>query len=153
MAKPPSLEFVMELRAELDPPLDLGMTPAGHRRSVSLCGGRFEGPRLRGEVLAGGADWQVLRSDGAMVLEARYALRTDDGALIGVRNSGLRHAPPAVTEKLMAGEPVAPGSYYFRTTPQFETSDARYAWMNQHIFIGDAEREPDAVVLRVWQVL
>ena len=71
MPNPPNLEFVMELHAQLEPPLDLGMTPAGHRRMVGIRGGRFEGPAMRGEILAGGADWQVLRSDGVMVVEAR----------------------------------------------------------------------------------
>ena len=78
----------------VDAPLDLGDVGKGRRRIVPISGGEFSGPVLRGTVLPGGADWQIMRSDGVAELEARYTLRTDDGALIDVRNVALRHGPP-----------------------------------------------------------
>ena len=115
----PGFEFVFELNATLDPAIAIGETPHGVRRMVPITGGRFEGPAIRGSVLPGGADWQVVRGDGANELEALYLLRTDDGVVIQVRNRGLRHGPPDVMRRLAAGENVDPGEYYFRAVPSF----------------------------------
>jgi len=83
---PPKLEFIFEAHVTVDRPLDLGDVGKGGRRIVPITGGDFSGPRLRAKVLPGGADWQVLRGGGVAELEARYTLRTDDDALISVRN-------------------------------------------------------------------
>src|SRR5687767_8301336 len=109
----------------LTPPQELGDTPLGRRRIIGIRGGHFSGARLSGRVLAGGADWQVIRTDGVADLEARYTLQTADGALIYVENRGYRHGPKEILERLAAGEPVDPARYYMRTTPRFETGDAR----------------------------
>jgi len=88
---PPKLEFVFAAHVTVDAPLDLGDVGKGGRRIIPISGGDFVGPHLRAKVLPGGADWQVLRTDGVAELEARYTLRTDDGALIYVRNLAFRH--------------------------------------------------------------
>ena len=153
MPQAPRLEFAFEVTAEIGAPLDLGITPHGRRRIIPVNGGRFEGPAIRGRVLPGGADWQILRADGAAELDARYTLETDDGALIYVSNRGMRSGSPEVLARLNAGETVDPGSYYFRTVAQFETGAARYQWLTQAIFISSAERYPDRVVIRFWRVM
>ena len=105
--------FVMRLSV---PPLTVpGQTPNGLRRIGVIQGGSFEGERLSGEVLAGGNDWQTIRSDGCVRLDVRIVLRTDDNALIGMTYQGLRYGPAEVMEKLDKGEVVDPASYYFRT--------------------------------------
>ena len=104
---------------------ELGETPQGRRRIIGITGGRFSGERLSGRVLPGGADWQVIRSDGVADLDARYTLETADGALIYVRNRGYRHGPAEILRRLASGENVDPGLYYMRTTPRFETGDPR----------------------------
>src|SRR5580698_7098810 len=144
----PGLEFIFAARVAVDTPLDLGDVGKGGRRIVPITGGEFSGPRLRGVVLSGGADWQVLRSDGVAELEARYTLRTDDGALIYVRNHALRHGPADVMAALAAGRPVDPSSYYFRGATFFETSAGRYAWLMKCIVVCTGEREPAGVKLR-----
>jgi hypothetical protein len=149
----PQLDFVFAANVTVDAPLDLGDVAKGGRRIVPITGGDFSGPRVRGEVLPGGADWQVLRGDGVAELEARYTLRTDDGALIYVRNHGLRHGPPEVIAALAAGQPVDPARYYFRGATFFETSAARYAWLTKHIIVCTGEREPATVKLKFFQVL
>jgi hypothetical protein len=149
----PQLDFVFAANVTVDAPLDLGDVAKGGRRIVPITGGDFSGPRVRGEVLPGGADWQVLRGDGVAELEARYTLRTDDGALIYVRNHGLRHGPPEVIAALAAGQPVDPARYYFRGATFFETSAARYAWLTKHIIVCTAEREAATVKLKFFQVL
>jgi hypothetical protein len=150
---PPRLEFIFAARATVSAPLDLGDVAKGGRRIVPITGGEFSGPQLRGAVIPGGADWQVLRHDGVAELEARYTLRTDDGALIYVRNLALRHGPPEVIAALAAGEPVAAGSYYFRGATFFETGAVRYAWLTKTIVICTGERAPASVHLRFFQLL
>lgn len=149
----PQLTFIFAAHVTVDPPLDLGDVGKGGRRIVSITGGDFSGPHIRGKVLAGGADWQVLRNDGTAELEARYTLRTDDGALIYVRNLALRHGPPDVMAALAAGQPVDPASYYFRGATFFETGDARYAWVAKSIVVCTGEREPAGVKLKFYQLL
>jgi hypothetical protein len=148
----PPLEFIFAAHVTVDPPLDLGDVGKGGRRIVPIGGGDFAGPKLRGIVLPGGADWQILRSDGVAELEARYTLRTDDGALILVRNHALRHGPPEVMAALAAGRPVAPDSYYFRGATFFETSAAAYRWLTSHIVICTGQRDPAGVRLRFYQL-
>ena len=82
----------------------VGATPNGNRRIGLVAGGSFQGERLRGTVLPGGADWIVVRSDGATTLDVRLVLETDDKALIGMTYRGLRHGPAAVMERLNRGE-------------------------------------------------
>ena len=142
------------LRAEitLAPPQELGDTPLGRRRIINITGGTFRGERLSGRVLPGGADWQVIRTDGVADLDARYTLETGDGALIYVRNRGLRHGPPEVIKRLAAGEAVDPKTYYMRTSPTFETGDARYAWLNRIVCVATGARLAAAVELEVYEV-
>jgi hypothetical protein len=148
-----ALEFIFAAHVTVDPALDLGDVGKGGRRIVPITGGDFSGPQMHGQVLPGGTDWQVLRSDGTAELEARYTLRTDDGVLIYVRNHGLRHGPPDVIAALAAGPAVDPARYYFRGATFFETSDARYAWLTKHIIVCTGEREPAAVKLRFFKML
>jgi hypothetical protein len=141
------------MQADVGEPLDFGVTQNGHRRVIPIKGGRVEGARLKGRILPGGADWQILRADGAAELDARYTIETDRGALIYVANRGVRHGPPEVLERLNRGEPVEPGSYYFRSVATFETSAEECVWLTRAIILGTGERYPDKVVLRFWELL
>jgi hypothetical protein len=147
----PRLAFIFAARVTVDAPLDLGDVGKGRRRIVLITSGEFSGPAMRGTVLHGGADWQIIRSDGVAELEARYTLRTDDGALISVRNVARRHGPPAVMAELAAGRPVAPGSFYFRGATFFETSAERYAWLTSHIVVCTGHREPSLVLVEFYR--
>ena len=150
---PPSLTLAFEVRAEVAAPTDLGeLSPGRRRRIVPITGGRFDGPDLRGRILPGGADWQIVHSDGFTELDSRYALETDRGELVSVRNAGVRRAAPEVMAKLLAGEGVDPDAVYFRTVPTFETSVARLQWLTRSIFVGVGERYPAEVVVRFWMV-
>jgi hypothetical protein len=146
------LEKLFRAEITLAPPQELGDTPQGRRRIIGITGGRFMGERLSGRVLAGGADWQVIRADGVCALEARYTLETGDGALVYVRNPGLRHGPPEVLRQLAAGETVDPANYYMRTTPRFETGDARYAWLNRMVCVATGARRAASVELEVFAI-
>ncbi len=148
----PELEFAFELRVQVGLPLDVGPIPGGRRRIIPILGGTFEGSGMRGRVLPGGADWQIVRADGLGELDTRYTLETDDGKFIYVQNAGIRHASPEVTAKLMAGQPVDPSLVYFRTVPKFETSAPELAWLMRSIFVGTGERYPADVLMRFWKL-
>ncbi|MFN8441285.1 MAG: DUF3237 domain-containing protein [Caldilineaceae bacterium] len=146
------LEPLMQVEVTLAPALELGVTPVGKRRIIHIMGGHFQGAGLCGVVLSGGADWQIVRADGVAILEARYTLQCEDGALIYVQNRGVRHGPPDVLAALARGEEVDPATYYMRTTPIFETSDSNYAWLNDIVAVGSGIRRADAVVLDFYRV-
>ena len=148
----PKLTYAMTLRVQVDAPNEFGQVPRGRRRIIPILGGTFEGPNVRGSVLAGGADWQIVRADGLSELDTRYALKTERGSLIYIQNAGIRHASEEVTKKLLAGEPVDPSLVYFRTVPIFETSAPELQWLTRAIFVGIGERHPKEVVIHVWKV-
>ena len=148
----PGLVFAFELRVTVGAPVMVGQVPRGQRRIVSILGGTFEGPNIKGKVVPGGADWQIIRADGFSELDTRYMLETDKGQIVYVQNAGIRHAEPAVMEKLLKGETVDPKLVYFRTIPKFETAAPDLQWLTRAIFIGTGERYPDAVVIRFWRV-
>jgi len=148
----PLLRHIFTVRADLANILDLGATPAGHRRVINILGGTVTGPRLTGKVLPGGAEWQFVRPDGALDIEARYTLEAADGALIQVHSSGLRHGPPDVLARVGRGEPVDPGLYYFRTLMRFETSAPAHDWLNRILAIAYGARLDNAVELAVHEV-
>lgn len=141
-------------RAEitLAPPQELGEAPLGRRRIINITGGAFRGERLSGRVLPGGADWQLVRHDGAAQLDARYTLETSDGALIYVRHDAVRHGPPEVLRQLAEGRPVDPALYYMRGAMRFETGDARYAWLNKVLAVTTGARLAAAVEIDVYEV-
>ena len=143
---------LLHIKVTLEPIRDLGDTPLGRRRIIGITGGSFSGPKLAGKVLAGGADWQLIRSDGSAYLDARYTLQTDDGALIYVNNKGYRHGPKDVIERLARGEDVDPAQYYMRATPWFETSAEKYAWLNRTICVATGARRAAAVELDFFEV-
>ncbi|HME26264.1 MAG TPA: DUF3237 domain-containing protein [Acetobacteraceae bacterium] len=131
----------------------IGATPGGNRRVGLVAGGTFRGERLRGTVLPGGADWIVVRGDGATTLDVRLVLETEDRALIGMTYRGLRHGPAVVMERLNRGEAVDPSEYYFRTAIMFETAAAKYDWLNRIFAIGTGRRPPEGPVYEIFEVL
>jgi len=150
VSQAPQPEFVAEVQAEVAAPIVIGASAAGERRIVPIIGGRVSGPRLEGEILPGGADFQLIRPDGVAEIEARYALRLNDGALVHVVNRGLRHAAPEDVERLLRGEAVPPERVYFRTAPCFETAAPAHAWLRRRLFVGLGERQPAAVIVRIF---
>ena len=150
----PRTQLLFTLEISLHPVHDLGGTPLGKRRIVPVSGGRFEGPRLRGEVLPDvGGDWLLQRADGTFQSDVRLALRTDDGALISLTYRGIRHAPPAASERIARGEEVAPSEYYLRTAAFLETGSPEHRWVNDVIAVGIGRRLPERVIYELHEVL
>lgn len=139
----PRAEFVYEAVADLEPAVDLGPGPLGERRMVSITGGTFEGPGLRGKILGGGADRQLLRSDGTRHLDALYEMQTDDGAILTVHNQVL-------TRTDADGKPYR-FSHIKITAPQ-----GRYGWLNQFVYVGtlhSLQPARRAVVIRAFKLV
>ena len=148
----PDLNHFCEIDVDVGPIRDLGPTPHGRRRIIAIRGGRVHGPRLEAAIIPGGADWQYVRSDGVVELEARYSIRTSEGIEIAIINRGLRRAPPEVMERLSRGEHVDPALVYFRAVPVFEAPAGPYDWLNRSVFIASAQRLPDKVHVCVFEV-
>jgi hypothetical protein len=148
----PRLELLAHLNVTIAPALTVGKALTGERRIIPITGGRVEGQRLRGEIIPGGADWQVVSADGTALLEARYTIRTEDGALVYVKNIGVRHGPPEVLAAIARGDEVDPSKYYFRAVPTFETGDKRYDWLNRLIAVCSGVRTRTAVLLDFYSV-
>jgi hypothetical protein len=108
-------------------PYDVGSTPRGRLFIFPILGGSFEGDRLRGRVLAGGADWATATADGAFELDLRATLETDDGALIYLTFTGVRNDT----------------RQYLRTLPRFETAAPQYDFLNRLVAVGIGEIRPD----------
>ncbi|GAA4844613.1 DUF3237 domain-containing protein [Actinomycetospora corticicola] len=142
----PGLAYLAHVEVDLDVPVDLGVTDAGHRRIVPIVGGRVTGERFTGVVVPGGADWQVIQADGATTIDTRYLLRSDDGADVFIRTAGVRSGPPEVLAALARGEEPDPSSYYFRVHATFETSAPAYGWMTRLLTVAVAQRRASQVV-------
>jgi hypothetical protein len=154
MTEPPPLRtrLICRLHVELGTVQEIGTLASGRRRVVPIVGGRVEGPHLQGELLPGGADWQLVAPDGSAAIEARYTLRASDGGLILVHSRGMRNGPPATLARLSAGDEVDPGEYYFRTLVTLETDAPAHAWVNRRLFIAVAARDPAAVLIDLYEV-
>jgi hypothetical protein len=144
---------LMMLQVIIQPAQRLGAVPHGARVIAPIAGGTFEGPMLRGKVLPGGGDWTLLRSDGVLELDLRVTLETDDGALIYMTSFGLRHGPAEMLAALARGDAVDPSTYYFRTTPSFETSAPQYGFLNRLIAIASGDRRASGPIYTIEEVL
>ena len=131
----------------------IGSVPDGTRVVAPIASGQFEGPRLRGKVLPGGGDWTLLRGDGVLELDLRLTLETEDGALIHMKSFGLRHGPPDVIAALGRGESVDPSTYYFRTTPRFETGHPKYAFLNRLLAVSRGDRRAAGPIYTIDEIL
>lgn len=150
-AKIPTFEFLYECNVTLAPTLEFGRTIDGTRRVIPIIGGTFEGPRIRGTVLAGGADWNLSRNDGAGSVDASYYLRTHDEVLIRITNQGVGGGRPA-----SAPDQDAPERFFMFTSPRFEAPLGPYDWLNRGTYIGTLGARkgvPNAVLIRVFQVI
>jgi Protein of unknown function (DUF3237) len=146
--------LLMLMQVKVGTPLNIGAVPYGTRRIASLSGGTFEGPRLRGTILAGSsADWQLLRSDGVLEMDLRCTLQTDDGVVISMSSFGLRHGPPEVIAAIGRGETVDPATYYFRTLPRFETAHPAYSFLNRLVTVAKGDRRREGPIYTIHEVL
>lgn len=152
MLPEPVLRHVADLAITLDSASEMGQGRAGQRRIIPIVGGRVSGPALNGDILNIGADWQTVFDSGLAELDTRYAFRTDDGAVIEIRNFGYRHGPDDVMQRVAAGDQVESSSYYMRTHARLETGHPDYAWVNNTLFVGVGGRTVASVQLALYAI-
>ena len=145
--KVPGMQHVLTLVVTVDELVEVGESDKGIRKYVPITGGYFAGQHVNGEslsgdVLPGGADWQLKRPDGVLEIDALYSIRTSDGQTIIIHNSGIAS---------QADE----GGPYVRTIPKFQAPKGKYDWLNQRVFTGtiDLVKGGGAVIIRLFQVL
>jgi hypothetical protein len=150
------LRPLFKIKAEVTaPPQLIGAVPHGYtRRVMCVSGGSFEGERLRGRVLPGGADVVLERPDGGLHLDVRLVLEAEGGGLIYMTYNGRRNGPTReIMRKIVNREPIARGEDYFRVAVQFETAVPNLEWLNDRIAIGTGTRESDGPIYEVWEVV
>ncbi|MGO8910153.1 MAG: DUF3237 domain-containing protein [Bradyrhizobium sp.] len=145
--------YVFTITARIGSVTSAGDIGTGVRRIIPIIGGEVKGKDVNGKVCAFGADFQIIRPNELIELEAKYAFQTDDGAVIYVENRGIRFGPVELLQRLKRGEPVDPELIYCRTVPKFETGSEKYRWLMENLFVGSAARHADHVVIDVHQVL
>ena len=128
---------LMRLRLDTAPIEEVGETARGPLSIFPVTGGSFEGDRLNGKVLPGGADWVTKRPDGAYELDLRVTLQTEDGALIHMTFSGIRDD----------------ADHYFRTLPRFETASPRYEFLNRLLAVGHGQIGPEGPVHLIEEIV
>ena len=146
------LVHLMQLRATVDAPIEIGPMPIGTRRVFNATGGRFEGERISGEVLPGGGEWFLDAGEGFGQVDVRLMLRTDDGAHVYLRYSGVMDFNDVVMAKLAAGESTDYGDNRFLTQVRMESAAPEYAWLTSTIAVGEGRMHPDCVEYAIYEV-
>jgi hypothetical protein len=125
----PTLEHLLDIRIEFEP-VQIFTTPIGTRMTYVVKHGRCEGPRIAGDILPGGGDWILVGTDRVARLDVRGTLRTDDGALIHISNTGRVLMDQVASARFAAGELIRHDEIVARSSPLFDTDDERYRWLN-----------------------
>lgn len=151
----PNLTHLFTMQARLGARFDGGDGPLGRRVYNAASGGEFAGARLRGTVVPGSADWMLIRKDGAMVVDARTMLQTDDDATIHMTYAGRAVFPADMLADVR--DPARrhlldPARYYFRTAPLFETGTLAYAWLNDVVCVASGRLTQQGLEYQVFQV-
>jgi len=138
----PRVRFAFEERVTLSPTVEFGETAFGQRRYIPITGGSVAGPRLNGQVVPGGWDFQLTyKASDCTQLSADYFLKADDGTLIHVFNEGL----------------VCPGGGQAIFRPKLEAPKGKHEWMTHTTFVATLELEGtppkvEAVRIRFYEV-
>lgn len=152
--KETGFEEIFSISVMVDKPIVVGQNDVvGRRQLIPILSGEVCGEGIKGRVLPGGVDSQIIRPDGKCELSARYAVQLEDGAAIYIENNGVRTVPAEYVDDVKNGKFIDPGKYYFRTVPTFEVYDEKYKWLMDHIFVCYATRLPDNVLIKFYKVL
>jgi hypothetical protein len=142
----PASVLAWEAMVTVSPRQDLGLSPAGERFIIPITGGQFagevDGHVLRGRVLPGGADRQLLRPDGVKELDALYEMAHEDGTVLTIHNRVTIDAP-------------VNGPRYAFSHVKVTAPEGPHAWLNRRVFVGTLHALPaeqQAVLIRVWML-
>jgi hypothetical protein len=148
----PLLTYAFTVTLKPGAPLELGEVEGGKRRFIPILGGVASGPKLQGQVLPGGGDWQTVTRDGIAKIDARYFLKLDDATIVEVSTPGVRVASADIAGRLAQGEDVDPNLYYYRLAPQLRVKTGAQDWLTRTVFIAKGARRPDRVTFDFYAV-
>ena len=123
-------------------PHEVGVGPLGHRQYYEVNNGVLEGPRLNGKQLGAGGDWMLVGADGFMRMDVRIQIEIEDGAIICAHYFGPAEANRKLAQGLSSSTPTEFSDQSIRTHWVLETGDARHAWINQSVFVGEGRLRP-----------
>ena len=152
------MKALFTVSVAVDKPIVVGQdSKNGRRQLIPITSGTVEGcdingAPLKGTVLPGGVDSQVIRPDGKCELSARYGIRLENGESFYIENNGIRTVPEAYVEKVLNGEFIDPALYYFATVPTFEAYSDNLRWLEKHVFYCKAIRETAQVKITYYVV-
>ncbi|KAJ4310730.1 hypothetical protein N0V94_008304 [Neodidymelliopsis sp. IMI 364377] len=157
----PTLEYVFTLHVDLAPSQYFGKTAAGERRFIPITGGKVEGPRFTGKILAGGGDWNAARPDGVVHIFAKYSIQAEDGTLIVTTNEGYGRASQQIMDGVFGDDPAKASmedgglGWYTKTCPRFEVAPGPHGWLNSTCFVGDLlpPTVPNHVKIDVYEIM
>jgi hypothetical protein len=128
------------MHIQLKPPIEVGTGPSGMRLIWEIDGAKINGERLSGEMAGSpGGDWALLGPDGTTTLDVRWAIRTDDGAIIFMEYRGRADTSQSLD---------LPLTIY--VAPLFETADERYLWLNRTQAVGKGVLNADLSIDYEW---
>jgi hypothetical protein len=130
-----TVEHLFDLAVDFDP-MKIYPSPLGTRIDAIVRQGKADGPRLQGEVLAGGGDWIVVGADNVGRMDVRATIRTHDDEMIHLTNTGRVALDDEARARFLAGETIAFDEMYARTAPLFETGSEPYHWLNRTVAVG-----------------
>lgn len=146
-----NMKELFTISVEVGKPIVVGQdSVTGRRQLIPIISGEvtgvdIEGDSFCGEVLPGGVDSQIIRTDGKCELSARYAVRLENGQSLYIENNGIRNVPKEYVQDVLQGRFVDPSLYYFATTPTFEVYCEELEWLTHHVLVCKAIREEEAV--------
>lgn len=146
------LTHLFDMHVELTPAQPIA-SPEATRMIFVAEGGRFEGERISGEVLPGGGDWLRIGTDRVGRVDVRATLRTDDGELIYMTNTGVIALGEEGIERFGSGKDIAWNQAHIRSSPLFETGAESYTWINSLTTVAINELGPGYVNYRILEVL
>lgn len=121
------LEYLMTLHGELDPPQAIDAA----NLIFNVKGGWVEGPKIKGKLLAPGADWLQILPSGIWRLDVRASIVTDDEQMIFASYNGVITLSSAGAAKMASGNALTQADVsYFAMAPTFRTAAEKYSWLN-----------------------
>ncbi len=126
------MTYRVRTRSPLDPTRG---SPAGAVQYWQVSEATLSGPRIDATLSATGGDWMQMSEDGFWRPHVRAQFVTHDGAVVLLRYTGLVQQTPAFKRAAEADQPTGWDDQYMRLSMTFATSDARYRWLEQSLFV------------------
>ncbi len=122
----PKPELIFTITALCSPPEELGQIDGGAGRMIPIDSGTVVGPKFNGTVMPG-ADWAIMRENGVATVDARYAIKSEDGTIIQVFNGATAAFDPASVQK---------SGVAMITCLRFIAPKGPHDWLNQGVYVG-----------------